>query len=149
MNGKQRHLHSYEEMRTMYDTRRTDFANETDAGPKKHNTKRGSKARGQPSNTESGSDDLLHDQAQQRETHHSRCRRRCAREHEAEGTRHSLRPKMGDERQTRSSSEQNKGPAASPTEQQKWQNDVLTPHPSDLGHFEPDFSIFIFSPSYN
>ena len=66
MNGKQRHLHSYEEMRTMYDTRRTDFANETDAGPKKHNTKRGSKARGQPSNTESGSDDLLHDQAQQR-----------------------------------------------------------------------------------
>jgi len=33
---------------------RTDLANETNAGPKKHNTKRGSKARGQPSNTESG-----------------------------------------------------------------------------------------------
>ena len=66
MNGKQRHLHSYEEMRTMYDARRTIFANETDAGPEKHNTKRGSKARGQPSNTESGSGDLLHNQAQQR-----------------------------------------------------------------------------------
>ena len=66
MNGKQRHLHSYEEMRTMYDARRTVFANETDAGPEKHNTKRGSKARGQPSNTESGSGDLLHNQAQQR-----------------------------------------------------------------------------------
>ena len=34
MNGKQRHLHSYEEMRTIYDTRRTGFANETDAGRK-------------------------------------------------------------------------------------------------------------------
>ena len=33
---------------------------------------------------------------------------------------------MGDERQTRSNSEQNKGPAASRTEPQKWQNDVLT-----------------------
>ena len=66
MNGKQCHLHSYEEMRTMYDARSTDLANETDAGPKKHNTKRGSKARRQPSNTESGSGDILHDQAQQR-----------------------------------------------------------------------------------
>ena len=66
MNGKHRHLHSYEEMRTMYDARRTDFANETDAGREKHNTKRGSKARRQPSNTESGSGDILHDQAQQR-----------------------------------------------------------------------------------
>ena len=149
MNGKQRHLHSYEEMRTMYDTRRTDFANETDAGPKKHNTKRGSKARGQPSNTESGSDDLLHDQAQQRETHHSRCRRRCAREHEAEGTWHSLRPKMGDERQTRSSSEQNKGPAASPTEQQKWQNDVLTLLHLLAAHLNLLLKIFYSLPSYN
>ena len=63
LNGKHRHLHSYEEMRTIYDTRRTGFANETDAGRKKHNTKRGSKARGQPSNTESGSRDIPHDQA--------------------------------------------------------------------------------------
>ena len=60
-NGKQRHLHSYEEMRTMYDARSTDLANETDAGPEKHNTKRGSKARGQPSNTESGSGNTSHD----------------------------------------------------------------------------------------
>ena len=66
MNGKHRHLHSYEEMRTMYDARRTDFTNEIDAGREKHNTKRGSKARRQPSNTESGSGDILHDQAQQR-----------------------------------------------------------------------------------
>ena len=66
MNGMQRQSHGYEEMRTMYDTRRKDFANETDAGREKHNTKRGSKARRQPSNTESGSGDILHDQAQQR-----------------------------------------------------------------------------------
>ena len=60
-NGKQRHLHSYEEMRTMYEARSTDLANETDAGSEKHNTKRGSKARGQPSNTESGSGNTSHD----------------------------------------------------------------------------------------
>ena len=50
---------------------------------------------------------------------------------------------MGDERQTRSNLEQNKVPAASPTEPQKRQNDVPHAPTSACGAFESPFKSFI------